>query len=171
MPAPRRLDFSTVADAPAEADGLRAGGYEKLGNWDLSQVADHCAQWVEYEFTGYPPAGVAAPAFWVMRKTVGPGMLRKILESGTMKAGVPTAPQTVPPPDRDAAAEAAAVVRLRSAADRLAAHDGPVPDSPIFGPMTADQAKRLHAIHCAHHLGFLKPSDDPPASGGRQPSV
>ena len=160
MPAPRPLSFASVADAPAEADRLRAAGYARRGNWDLRQIAEHCAEWIELELSGdYRAPAVMKPVFFVMRKTVGPGMLRKILAAGTMKAGTPTDPKTVPPPGpHDAAAEAAAVDRLRAAADRLAAHDGPVPDSPIFGPMTAEQAKRLHAIHCAHHLGFLEPA-------------
>ena len=159
MPAPRPLSFASVTEAPEEADRLRAAGYAKRGNWDLRQIADHCAAWIEYELSGeYPTPWYARPVFFAMRKTVGPGMLRKILAEGHMKAGVPTDPQTVPPPAEGTdEAERAALARLRTAADRLAAHHGPVPNSPIFGPVTNEQAKRLHAIHCAHHLGFLEP--------------
>ena len=161
MPAPRPLSFASVAEAPDEAARLHAGGYRKLGNWDLAQVAQHCAEWIEMELSGeYRAPLYAKPVFFLMRKTVGPGMLRKILADGAMKAGVPTDPKTVPPAAevRDPAAESAAIDRLRTAAGRLAAHAGPVPDSPIFGPVTADEARRLHAIHCAHHLGFLEPA-------------
>ena len=165
MPAPRPLSFASVAEAPDEAARLRAAGYEKRGNWDLRQIADHCAEWIELALSGdYRPPAVMKPVFFVLRKTFGPKMLRKVLATGAIKAGLPTDPKTVPPPadardgTRDDAAEAAAVDRLRTAADRLAAHAGPVPDSPLYGPMTADEAKRLHAIHCAHHLGFLEPA-------------
>jgi hypothetical protein len=33
--------------------------------------------------------------------------------------------------------------------------------SPLFGRLSADQWRRLHRIHAAHHLGFLIPRSGP----------
>ena len=93
----------------------------------------------------------------MIRHTFGPVQMRKALAAGTMRAGVPTAQSSVPAPNADPAAEVAAVAGLREAADRFLAHAGPYPPNPVFGKATPDQTRRLHAIHCAHHLGFLAP--------------
>ena len=116
---------------------------------------------MEFAMTGnYPTPTLARPLFWVMRRTIGPRKMRKVLAAGSVSAGVPTAPGTVPAPAANAAAEAAAVDRLRTAARRFLDHPGEYPPSPVFGPMTRDQCRGLHAIHCAHHLGFLEPAAD-----------
>ena len=158
MPAPRPLTFATVADAPAEADRLRAGGYLRRGKWDLGQICEHLADWMGFALDGFPPTPtLLKPVFWAARHTIAPRTLRKALDSGGMAAGVPTDPRTVHPPAPDPAAEAEAVARLRTVAERFLAHEGEYAVSPLFGRLTREQCRRMHAIHCAHHLGFLEP--------------
>ena len=160
MPTRRPLSLASVADAPAEADRLRTAGYERAGSWDLTQTCGHLADWLGYAVNGDTPVPAALrPVFWVVRRTAGPRGLRRILDAGAMQPGVPTVKKSVPAANPDPAAEAAAVERLRTAAVRFDRHPGDYADSPIFGPLTRDQCRRLHAIHCAHHLGFLIPKD------------
>jgi hypothetical protein len=49
------------------------------------------------------------------------------------------------------------VARLKETIERLRTHQGELHASPFFGYLTPDQWRRLHLIHCAHHLGFLVP--------------
>ena len=158
MPAPRPLSFASVAEAPDEAARLHAAGYAKRGNWDLAQVCGHLADWLGFAVAGdYPTPALARPVFWVVRHTIGPRQMRKALATGATRPGIPTAPSTVPAPAADTTAEAAAVDRLRDAVERFLDHPGEYPPSPIFGAMTREECHGLHAIHCAHHLGFLEP--------------
>ncbi len=171
MPQPtmselRPLAFASVADAPAEAARLHADGYRPRGRWDLRQICEHLADWVDFGVDGYPPQPLPMrPALWIARHTVGPRMLRKILEQGEMSAGLPTDSQTVHPAAEDRTGDAAAVARFRASVDRFLAHDGEYAPSPLFGPVAREQARRLQAIHAAHHLRFLEPeaADSDPA--------
>jgi hypothetical protein len=65
-------------------------------------------------------------------------------------------PQTVPPPGGD---PREAIAKLRASVERLKGHAGPIVASPVFGPMTKDEAVRMQLVHCAHHLSFLIPKD------------
>ena len=161
MSAPRPLTFASVAEAPAEAERLRAGGYRARGNWDLRQICEHLADWLDFEIDGYPPTPLfLRPVLWVMRHTVAPRGLRKSLARGTMAAGLPTAPETVHEPTGDRAGEGASIERLRASAARFLGHEGEYAPSPLFGALDRETTRRMHALHCAHHLGFLEPTDD-----------
>jgi hypothetical protein len=152
--ARRVLKFDSLGDAVRDAEQLLARGYEKAGTWDLAQVCGHLANWMTYPLDGFPkpPAPIRA-VLWVLRKTVGRAKFEQYLARG-MPAGKPTMPDSVPPPGGD---PAAAVARLRGAAERFQAHTGEVHPSPLFGAMTKDEATRLQLVHCAHHLSFLTP--------------
>ena len=155
MPDPRRLTFDTLDEAVAEAERLRAAGYERAGNWDLSQVCGHLAQWILFAVDGPPPVPLPLrPFFWVARRTFAPRQMRKSLESRSMPAGVPTVPATVPPAGGD---EAAAVAELRTAVERFQQHSGEYHPSPMFGALPRETWDALQRVHCAHHLGFLVP--------------
>ena len=150
----RSLKFNNLAEAAADAESLHRRGYEKAGQWDLSQVCGHLSEWMRYPIEGFPPAPFPVRVImWGMRKTVGRKMLRQIFENG-FKPGGPTAPQSVQPPGGD---EGEAVKRLRQAVDRFENHQGPFLPSPLFGALDRDQAKRLQLLHCEHHLSFLVP--------------
>jgi hypothetical protein len=155
---PRRmLHFQSLDDAVRDAEILLSTGYEQRGAWTLGQVCDHLAHWLRYPVEGYPRVPMAIRmVLGVLRHTVGQRQLRRLLEAGTMPAGRPTLPESVPPPNGD---DAAAVARFREAVRHFQAHSGPFHDSPIFGPLDRDTATRLQLIHCVHHLSFLVPKD------------
>ena len=155
MPAERRkLNFATLDEVVADAENLLAQGYDKAGNWDLAQVCGHLAEWMRFPVEGFPKLPLLLrPMFRLMRMTVGKSMRAKILAEG-FATGVRTMPQTVPPPGGD---PAAAVAKLKEAAERFQAYTGPIHPSPLFGAMNKEDARQLQLRHCAHHLSFLVP--------------
>lgn len=154
-PQRRRLEFQSFADVVADAERLHRVGYDRAGNWDLAQVAGHLAAWLSYPMDGSPtPPLLPRMVLAVMRKTVGRRILRKVLATGQMPAGNPTAKESVMPPGGD---EAAAVANLRDTAARLEAFTGETKPSPLFGRLSREDGRRLTLIHCAHHLSFLTP--------------
>jgi hypothetical protein len=151
----RQLRFATLDEAVRDAENLLAKGYEKTGKWDLTQCCHHLSEVMTYPLDGFPrlpfPLNVGT---WLLRKTVAPGWLRKVLESGVWPTGTPTDQRTVPATGGN---DAAAVVRLKQAVDRLLGHTGPLHASPLFGMLDKETLVKLHRIHTAHHLSFLVP--------------
>jgi hypothetical protein len=157
----RSLTFLTLDDAVRDADTLLVRGYDRVGQWDLGQVCRHLALWLSYPVEGFPKAPLLLkPFFWAFRKTLAPGVFRKALASGTMKAGLTTIPQSVPKPGDDTVL---AVAAFRNAVARWTNHTGPVHPSPLFGSVSREHWTQAHLIHSAHHLSFLLPkaSEDP----------
>lgn len=149
----RQLEFKDFTDVLAELDRLHAGGCEKLVQWDLAQVCNHLAYFMEGALDGHT---YRVP--WIFKFLFGRLVLRRILKKRRMKAGVPSPQKPPPTPGGD---ESAAVARLKQAIGRLLSHEGELHASPFFGYLTPQQWRDLHLIHCAHHLGFLVPRSAP----------
>lgn len=153
----RPLDFRDFDAVLADLDRLTSRGHDRLGHWDLARTCGHLADWMTYPLDGYPKPPLPVRAILaVLRATVMPGKLRKVLETRTMPRGAPTIPETIPPPGTD---EAGAVARLRDTIARFRDHKGPYQPSPMFGDMSREDCRQLQLIHCAHHLSLLKPRD------------
>lgn len=148
MPS-RDLDFRTFAEAHAELDRLHRRGYEKLGNWDLAQICEHLAFFIDGTLDGHK---IKVP--WLFKVLFGRMVLKRILSQRRMKTGVFTPQKPLPEPGGD---EGAAVDHLKDSLARLEKHQGEMFDSPFFGHLTPEQWRDLHLIHCAHHFGFLQP--------------
>jgi hypothetical protein len=155
MAATRRtLKFESLDEVVRDAENLLANGYEKAGNWDLSQVAGHLANWMTYPLDGFPKAPLPVRMMLGMvRVTLGRKMFLQYTATG-MPSGKPTMTESVPPPGGD---PAAAVGTLKSAAERWKTHTGDFIPSPLFGKMTREEALKLQLVHGAHHLSFLVP--------------
>lgn len=151
----RKLEFSTLDEAVRDAELLLAYGYEKSGTWDLGQCCHHLAILMAFPMDGFPrfsfPLNLTS---WLLKNTVAPRYLKKVLDSGVWPAGNPTDKRTVPPAGGD---EKEAVEMLRQAVGRLLAHTGPFQPSPLFGMLDKETLLKLHCIHTAHHLSFLVP--------------
>lgn len=151
----RELKFQQLTDVVRDAETLLANGYQRAGNWDLSQVSGHLADWMSFPVNGFPRQPLPIRLMLgAMRVLVGRSWLKKILETGVMFSGRPTTSETVPSAGGD---ESKAVERLRQTVTGFNAHQGDYHPSPLFGALTRDQALRLQLIHCAHHLSFLIP--------------
>jgi hypothetical protein len=136
-------------------ESLHIQGYDKVGQWDLAQVCRHLADWLRFPMEGYPvsPAPIRL-MLRVVRNTVGPLQLRKLLATRSLPTGGPTLRETVPAPGGD---EAAAVERLRQVISRFQKQDGELYPSPLFGELDRETWRQVQLIHCAHHLSFLLP--------------
>jgi hypothetical protein len=151
----RKLSFDNFEQVERDLDALATGGYDQVGRWDLGQMCAHLDDWLRYPLDGYPkPPAPLSAVFWLLRKTVIPGQLRKVLATGEMKAGAPTFKETVHRPGGDALG---AVDRLKQTIGRWKTHKGPMQPSPLFGSLDRESMERLQRIHLAHHLSFLRP--------------
>lgn len=151
----RTLAFAALGEAVADAERLLEKGYDKTGQWNLGQICGHLANWLGYAMDGFPKAPPPIRLMmWMARHTMGPGILKKILASGEMRGGNPTAPQSVPAADAD---DREGVARFRKMVERANRFAGVPLPSPFFGPMDRDTWVKLNCVHAAHHLRFLLP--------------
>ena len=154
----RDLRFTSLAEVKSDLLRLQSQGYSKVGNWDLSQVANHLADWISFPMDGFPKMPWFVKILMgVMRVTQGKSLYKKFVSNQRMSTGQPTMPQTV----YTTADPAESIARLSSTIDRLAAYRGPIHPSPLFGELNYDELVALQRAHCAHHLSFLIPSGDP----------
>jgi hypothetical protein len=149
MPTRRTLDFRTLDEVLADLRELQHRGYTPQGKWNLSQICNHLAYFVECTLDGFD---FRVP--WLIRVLAGGFFKRRILSSRKMPAGGYTPQRNLPAPDLD---EQEAVARLTRALERLFREPGPFHPSPLFGTMSPDEWRELHLIHCSHHLSFLVP--------------
>ncbi len=147
---PRRIEFRDFDAALAEADRLLAGGYEKAGSWDLTQICHHLADAMRLSVTGGVRPMVPLPVRWFLKWRY----FDKVARTGRLPSGVKAPEEVRSPPSGD---PASAVRKLREAVQRLEAHTGEFSPHPYFGRLSREQARRFHLIHCAHHFGFLVP--------------
>lgn len=152
----RKLNFESMDEISRDAEMLHQGGYTAVGQWNLSQACGHIASWMRYPMDGFPVLPIyLRPVFWVMKHTMGKGMLKKIIESNSMKEKAPTISSTVPKPDED---EGQAVQLLVDTVNRFKAWEDDFYPSPLFGDMDRETLTKLQWIHSAHHLSFLIPN-------------
>ena len=147
-PGRRPLTFASLDRVMPDVDQLLAG-HLTVGNWTLGQICNHLMRSLTWTVEGYPKL---AP--WLIRKTVGPLLLKRILRTSRFPDGIKLPQQYLPRPDLDERAEAEA---LRAALWHFAAHSGPLSDHPLAGQIARADWERFHCIHCARHLSFVLP--------------
>ena len=150
-PSRRRLVFSNLEEANAEAQRLLSEGYVQTGNWTLGQMCHHLRLTHDASMRGYP--GWMAIG-WPMRPLLRRWMLPKLLR-GDSPAGVRTAGIYVPPSQLDDQAE---VLAYQQSVQEFLNHQGELKAHPGFGKMTHDEFNHFHAAHAGHHFGFLVPA-------------
>ncbi|MBL8019273.1 MAG: DUF1569 domain-containing protein [Leptospirales bacterium] len=144
----RDLHFTSYAEISAEIQRL-SKGYARAGKWSLGQICKHLSYYFRGSLEGFP-----AMLPWIIRATVGRLALKGMLKGEKRKAGSPTAPASVYPPDID---EPQSVGEVLVLLDRLEKTQAQLYPSALFGDLTNTQWKILHLNHAAHHLGFLHP--------------
>lgn len=148
----RRLDFRNWRDVLTDIEHLQRAGYDRVGNWDLSQTLDHVGEGLRTAQHGAKHQGA-----WVVRKLLGPILLRWILRQRKMQAGMKVPAWWLPGPASD---ESAAVAKFRAEVSAFDAMTPPCCPHPLLGAMTKQQWNDLALIHAAHHLSFLLPRDN-----------
>jgi hypothetical protein len=148
MDGRRPLRFSRLSEVMPEVDRLLTG-HRLVGQWTLGQVCNHLSTSIIGSIEG---TSFRFP--WLLRKTIGPMLVRRIIETGRMPRGIKAPPTLQPRPGLDDRAEAEA---LRATVNYFGMHSGPLADHPLGGPIGRDAWDRFHAVHCAHHLSYLLP--------------
>ena len=92
----RQLDFKSWPEALADVDHLRRAGYDRSGNWDLSQIVDHVGEGVRTA-----KRGTIHKANWIIRRFLGPLVLKRIFRVRRMKAGIKVPQWWLPGPSHD----------------------------------------------------------------------
>lgn len=112
----------------------------------LGTALAHCAQSIEFSLTGFP-----TQRGLLVRKLVGPLLLRKYLRQGFLthdvKAPIPGAPELPPDLSFESGAE-----RLRGAIAQFRSHSGILAPHFAFGHVSREDYETLHAMHLADHL-------------------
>lgn len=145
----RPLAFESFDQILADVDRLRRDGYTQLGKWNLARMCSHLA-------TSMRSCAEVSPrkAPWLIRRTIGPYFLRRIVSTRKMRSGLPLPKAFAPKDDANLDQE---IDRLKKAVALIVNHKGDWPEHPIFGPMTTETVHGLQLTHCAHHLSFLMP--------------
>jgi hypothetical protein len=156
MKAVRRpLAFASLDEIMPDVERLLRG-HTTVGTWSLGQICSHLAQGIHFTMDGFPPE--AYPP-WIIQQTLGRFLLWRILRTGRFTEGLKMPRKYEPAPGTDARAEAES---LRAALQRFAAHTGPLVKHPMKGTtVSRDIWERFHCIHCAHHLTFVLPAEQP----------
>ena len=144
----RPLKYASMDEVMPDVDRLLLG-HRTLGQWSLGQICRHLSGVVAASAEGFP--GLLP---WLVRRTVGPRILRTMLTTEALREGVWLPEKIKPKPGLDARAEAET---LRAAVRQFAARPDPPVEHPICGKLTRDQWDHFHRVHCAHHLSFVVP--------------
>ena len=147
----RQPDFKSWPEALADIDHLQRAGYDRAGNWDLSQVVEHIGEGLRTALRGN-----SHRAAWIIRKFFGPMILQSIFRHRRMKAGIKVPQWWLPGPTHD---ESVAVEQFRSEISAFQSMTTTPFPHPFFGALTKQQWNDFALIHAAHHLSFLIPRD------------
>jgi hypothetical protein len=147
--ARRPLNFDSLQDVMPDVDRLLLG-HKTVGKWTLGQICGHLTRAITSTVDGFR---FQAP--WIVRKTAGPLLVRRILRRSRFPEGAPLPKKYWPKPDMDPRAEAEA---LRAAIGYLAAHTGELARHPLGAKFSRAEWHRFHCLHCAHHLSFVLPA-------------
>jgi hypothetical protein len=144
----RQLVFDDARSVAQDVDMLLARGCTPIAHWDLSECCDHLTKALEWSIAPPDPMATVSLSAQAPRET-----LLSILDTKSMPTGV-RHPNTIDPRRGD---PSEAVERLKTALERVMSFNGDFQPHPFFGRMSADEWRRLHLIHCAHHLSFQVP--------------
>lgn len=145
----RELSFTDFDAVLADIDRLHSRGCDRAGNWDLAQVCDHLDLSIRMTLDPHPPAGP-----WLVRTFLAPLILKKLLKTRKIRAGIEIPEEFRPKQGKDAEA---AIRSLRTTIKRFEDHAGEYEPHPFFGKLSRERARQLHLVHAAHHLSFLSP--------------
>jgi hypothetical protein len=145
----RRLRFASEDDALAELARLRKG-CRPLKNWSMAGICWHLS-FPMIRFTSPPASPVATPQEAAMKAN----FVDVILKTGRPPAGYEAPPELVPPPG----CTESEIDRLEGALRKLKGYTHPLVGMGPFGPVPIGEYRQFMLGHCAHHLGYLVPTE------------
>jgi hypothetical protein len=151
----RTLKFANLDQMWAEVEAIaaadRAGTLRRIGNWTSGQTFGHLSTWIDFAYDGYP-ADMQPP--WIIK------LILKFQKNKFMRGPMPRGVQ-IPgvaggTKGTDLISLEDGVTRLRRSVERLKTSP-PTQRSPVFGPLTHEEAKNMNLRHAELHLGYLHP--------------
>ena len=149
----RTLDFRSPEEVIRDIDQLRSRGYQRAGNWSLTQICQHLTGTMTGGMDGF---GFRLP--WILRATIGRWAFRYALRTRKLGKGFPTFKMLKPTHD-DSADDEALIDQCISCIKRAAQFEGPIRDYPLLNDISVDDWRDFMWIHASHHLSFLVPND------------
>lgn len=150
----RNLDFHSADDAITEIQRLRESGYERAGNWNLTQICQQLTATLKGGMNGF---GFRIP--WILRATVSKWAFRHALKTRKLDSGYPTF-KSLKPSQEDGADDDDVIDECIASIRRSADFAGLVHDHPLLNDISLEDWLQFMWIHAAHHLGFLIPKTD-----------
>ncbi len=153
----RELDFHCADQVIKDVQQLRECGYQKLGNWNLTQCCEHLNATMKGGMDGF---GFRLP--WILRATVIQWSFSYCLKKRKLGKGFPTFKALKPKPaDSD---DDAMIDKFIETCNRAETFDGSMDDYALLDNLKVDDWRQFMWIHAGHHLSFLVPKDE--AEGG-----
>lgn len=149
--ARRSLDFQNTDELIQDIEHLRQVGYQKLGNWSLTQICEHLEKVTRGGMDGFD---FKFP--WIIRATIGRYFVSKMLR--TRKVPSLSAPKVFLPKPAPAEGEDDSVIdRCLATSRRMKDFAGPFLPYPLATGVTLEDWRQIMLVHGAHHLSFLVP--------------
>jgi Protein of unknown function (DUF1569) len=148
----RTLEFDRLDQVMPEVDRLLSG-HITSGTWTLGQILDHLASALRLTMENdaepeFDPLDLDLARLFEVRR-------RRFFRAGRFPDGASSPhPSLDPPPDADQRSSAESLRVFLRLFDEFS---GTFPQHPMLGPMTKDEWSAFHRLHCAHHLGFVRP--------------
>lgn len=149
----RDLSLKSFDEVFADCRRLADVGYHHAGRWNLGQICQHLAAYMNQSIDGF----VDAPPFWMpyAKPVVRMLYLPKILRGDSFKINAKAPPSTLPSTNAD---DEVRMRELEQAIARVQADDVKFVDSPAVGSLSTEEWRKVHLWHCQHHLSFLVPA-------------
>jgi len=144
----REVHYNSIDEVTADAERLLAGGYTRLGNWNLGTMSTHLAKAMQTGLDG-SPIKVNPVIRFVARRLYKEKSLRQ------MKPGfkLPKSAASLAPLIEE---DRAGVEELTATAARWQREPQRHPHG-FFGALTDDEWNRLMLRHAEMHMSFLLP--------------
>ena len=150
----RQLDFHSSDEAIQEIQRLREGGYDRAGNWNLTQICQHLTGTMDGTMNGF---GFRIP--WILRATFSKWAFRYALKTRKLGSGFPTF-KSLKPTHEDSVDDDTIIDECIQSMERCETYPGPIREHPLLNDVSVEDWRQFMWIHAAHHLGFLIPKSD-----------
>ena len=144
----RKLSFTTLDEAVAEAERLASGEVRTTGNHTFGQILEHLAR--THDMSTGKLVGPQPPLIMRIMMPFVRSMIIKNVKPGFK---LPAKSEEFFWPDQEFEV-AAALTHLKESVENYNTN-GPLEKHPVFGKISREQNLGLQCKHCAMHLGFV----------------
>ncbi|MEH6634500.1 MAG: DUF1569 domain-containing protein [Halioglobus sp.] len=141
-----RAEDLTIAAARIKLDALTGNNVISSGQWNPTQIFDHCAQSVEYSMSGFPQHKSS-----LFKNTAGYAAFSVFSSRGRMTHGLSEAIPGAPYLAGESTIQVA-LVRLQKAMDDFQQYQDELQPHFAYGRLTKEQYEVAHVIHLNNHL-------------------